>query len=230
MKSEIQGEAQHFPCNDPERSRGQPTPSSEGYSSHAKLSTLATEDSRCSTSENLPQDYLGIGGSLFVSHSPCRPHAGSQIVLDATFGIIDLGYVLVHPICKGNIHENENPLWLEVLGRVSLAITSLFLLEIPFTMWALGFQWFIPFGPVQHASLHLFDAIVIVTTFVLEVVLRPRESELAGLLIILRLWRIVKVVAGVHHHEVIDIEPELTVILEALQLELRNWMSRGKRS
>ena len=54
-----------------------------------------------------------------------------------------------------------------------------------------------PFGPTPHAGLHAFDALVIVTTFTLEVALRGKEKELAGLLIILRLWRLVKLVGGV---------------------------------
>ena len=60
----------------------------------------------------------------------------------------------------------------------------------------MGAKNYDPFGPVPHAVLHFFDAIVIVTTFVLEVVLRGRERELASLLIILRLWRLVKLVGG----------------------------------
>jgi voltage-gated hydrogen channel 1 len=69
-------------------------------------------------------------------------------------------------------------------------------LEIPLTIWALGWQNYWPFGPVPHASLHFFDGAIIVTTFVLEVVLRGRERELAALLVILRLWRLVKLVGG----------------------------------
>ena len=47
-----------------------------------------------------------------------------------------------------------------------------------------------------YAALHLFDAVVVLATFVLEVVLRGRERELAGLLVLLRLWRLVKLVGG----------------------------------
>jgi len=53
-----------------------------------------------------------------------------------------------------------------------------------------------PFGPVPHASLHAFDVVIILTTFTLEVVLRGKEKELAGLLIVLRFWRLVKLVGG----------------------------------
>ena len=57
-------------------------------------------------------------------------------------------------------------------------------------------QKFNPLSGVPHAALHFFDAVVILTTFVLEVVLRGRERELASLLIVLRLWRLVKLVQG----------------------------------
>ena len=64
------------------------------------------------------------------------------------------------------------------------------------TLWAFGVEFYNPFGKVVYARLHLFDAMIIVTTFVLEVVLKGRERELAGLLIILRLWRLIKLVGG----------------------------------
>lgn len=83
-----------------------------------------------------------------------------------------------------------------MLSIISLVITSLFLIEIPLTIYAFGFRFYNPVGPVLHAGLHLFDAIVIVTTFILEAVLRGKERELAGLLIILRLWRLIKLVGG----------------------------------
>jgi hypothetical protein len=90
----------------------------------------------------------------------------------------------------------DAPAWLEVLSTISTAITTLFLIEIPLSLWSLGFQHYNPYGPVPHASLHLFDAVIIVTTFVLEVILRGKERELAGLLIVLRLWRLLKLVGG----------------------------------
>ncbi|KAI0686733.1 hypothetical protein BC835DRAFT_1420239 [Cytidiella melzeri] len=91
----------------------------------------------------------------------------------------------------------DAPVWLEVLSYISLGITTLFLIETPLTLWAMGFSHYNPFGPVPHAGLHLFDSTVIFVTFVLEVGLRGRERELAGLLIVLRLWRLVKLVGGV---------------------------------
>jgi hypothetical protein len=121
-------------------------------------------------------------------------------MVDAVFVIIDLGYSIIHPECPAEPGGPvERPEWLEILSHCSLAITSLFLIEIPLTLWSLGFQFLNPWGPVPHAWLHLFDAVVIVTTFSLEVALRGQGSELAALLIILRLWRIVKLVAGTYY-------------------------------
>jgi len=117
------------------------------------------------------------------------------IVIDATCVLLDLGYSLLDSECDGGVESD--PAWLEVLAQVSTAITTFFLVEIPLALWSLGFEFYNPFGPVPHASLHIFDAIIIVTTFVLEVILKGRERELAGLLIILRLWRLLKLIGGV---------------------------------
>lgn len=118
------------------------------------------------------------------------------IAIDAACVIADLSYTFLSPGCPSE-GGPESPAWLEVLSQISLVITTLFLIEIPLTLWALGPQFMNPFGPVPHASLHAFDAIIILTTFTLEFVLRGKEKELAGLLIILRLWRIVKLIGGV---------------------------------
>jgi hypothetical protein len=83
-----------------------------------------------------------------------------------------------------------------VLSLISIVITTLFLIEIPLSLFALGSEFYNPYGRVPHASLHLFDAVIIVTTFVLEVILRGKERELAGLLVVLRLWRLLKLVGG----------------------------------
>ncbi|TFY82566.1 hypothetical protein EWM64_g1456 [Hericium alpestre] len=118
------------------------------------------------------------------------------IVVDAACGLTDLAYTLLSDTCEAPAGPDA-PWWLEVLSDISTGITTIFLVEIPLSLWALGLQFYNPFGCVPHASLHLFDGIIIVTTFVLEVILRGKERELASLLIILRLWRLIKVVGGV---------------------------------
>lgn len=111
--------------------------------------------------------------------------------------LADLSYTFLSSDCTP-IEGPESPLWLNILAQISLFITTVFVVEIPVTIWAMGARNYNPFGPVPHAALHFFDAVVILTTFVLEVVLRGRERELASLLIVLRLWRLVKLVQGEH--------------------------------
>ncbi|KAG6818198.1 hypothetical protein H0H87_000103 [Tephrocybe sp. NHM501043] len=117
------------------------------------------------------------------------------IIIDAACVLADLSYTVLSPECGDA--AGELPSWLEVLSHISLAITSLFMIEIPLAIWAFGLSFYNPASDVIHSGLHLFDALIIVVTFVLEVALKGRERELAGLLITLRLWRLVKLVGGV---------------------------------
>ncbi|KAG0705912.1 hypothetical protein DFH29DRAFT_234461 [Suillus ampliporus] len=132
--------------------------------------------------------------SRVIESSPFHTFVIALIVIDASCVLADLGYTVLSDGC---VPSDEGPAWLEVLAHVSLAITTLFLIEIPITLWAFGIRFYIPFSGVQHAALHLFDAVIIVTTFILEFVLKGRQRELAGLLITLRLWRLVKLVGGI---------------------------------
>ncbi|KAG6376441.1 hypothetical protein JVT61DRAFT_2429 [Boletus reticuloceps] len=115
------------------------------------------------------------------------------VVIDAACVITDIAYGFL----VDGYPAPENPAWLEVLANLSLAITTFFLIEIPLALWAFGPKFYLPYCGVPLAHLHLFDAIIIITTFVLEFVLKGRERELVGLLVILRLWRLVKLVGGI---------------------------------
>ncbi|KXN85475.1 Voltage-gated hydrogen channel 1 [Leucoagaricus sp. SymC.cos] len=117
------------------------------------------------------------------------------LTVDVACVIADLGYSFLSTHCNEG-HEPD-PTWLTVLVHVSLGITSIFLVEIILALFAFGPRYYNPFGNFPLAALHLFDAFVIITAFVLEVVLKGKEEELAALLIILRFWRIVKLVEGV---------------------------------
>jgi len=129
--------------------------------------------------------------------------------------LADLSYTFLAPGCTPE--GPEAPQWLEILAHISLVITAFFLIEIPLTLFAFGVEFYNPFGNVTHAKLHLFDAFIILTTFVLEVVLKGRERELAGLLIVLRLWRLIKLVGGVAVGTSELAEDELTEAREELR-------------
>ncbi|KAI0082740.1 hypothetical protein K474DRAFT_1681140 [Panus rudis PR-1116 ss-1] len=120
----------------------------------------------------------------------------SLVIIDSACVLADLAYTVLSESCTP-IEGPDAPTWLNVLSHISMVITIIFLTEIPVTLWALGVNFYNPFSGTLHASLHLFDAFIIVTTFVLEVALKGRERELVSLLIILRLWRLVKLVGGI---------------------------------
>lgn len=120
-------------------------------------------------------------------------------MIDASCVLADLVYTFLTDSCPSPTDPSgeEPPAWLEVLSHISLGITTFFLLEIPLHVWAFGPAYYMPLSKkYAMSSLHLFDALVIVTTFVLEAVLRGKEQELVGLLILFRLWRLVKLVGG----------------------------------
>ncbi|KAI1794505.1 hypothetical protein LXA43DRAFT_1058965 [Ganoderma leucocontextum] len=132
----------------------------------------------------------------FLESDPLHYIVITLVLIDSACVLADLAYTFLSEECTP-IEGPGAPWWLTVLAHVSLAITTIFLVEIPASIWALGAQKFNPCSGEPHAPLHFFDAIVIVTTFVLEVVLRGRERELASLLVVLRLWRLVKLVQGI---------------------------------
>ncbi|KAI6028781.1 hypothetical protein F5J12DRAFT_714604 [Pisolithus orientalis] len=118
------------------------------------------------------------------------------ITIDVACVLADLGYSFLSNGCIPP-EGPESPAWLEVLANISLAINTFFLIEIPLALWSFGIKFFLPLSNVPHASFHLFDAIIIITTVVLEFVLKGKERELVGLLITLRMWRLVKLVGGI---------------------------------
>ena len=120
-----------------------------------------------------------------------------QITIDAICVLADLSYTFLLDDCSP---LEEEPRWLTVLAYISLVITSVFLIEIPLAIYAFGTKFYNPFAKGErgtvHSGLHFLDAVVILVTFIIEVFLKGRERELASLLIVFRLWRLIKLVSG----------------------------------
>ncbi|KAF2441458.1 hypothetical protein P171DRAFT_434147 [Karstenula rhodostoma CBS 690.94] len=76
---------------------------------------------------------------------------------------------------------------LEALKHVSLVFSALFMLELLASIWAFGIAYF-------KSKFHMFDATVIVASFIFEISLQGVEEEVASLIVILRLLRVVKIV------------------------------------
>ncbi|BGP38576.1 hypothetical protein JCM10450v2_002525 [Rhodotorula kratochvilovae] len=93
--------------------------------------------------------------------------------------------------CRGTCDEEE-PHWLHWLDIASLIITGAFVFEIPLDLTAFGPRYY---TSMRYHWLHLVDSLVILVAFVLEIVLEGIAGELASLVTILRLWRVVKLVS-----------------------------------
>ncbi|THH05451.1 hypothetical protein EW145_g4781 [Phellinidium pouzarii] len=165
------------------------------------------------------------------------------IAIDASCVLADLIFTFLNPDCPPAptptpspsflssillTVEDDQPAWLSVLAYISLAITTLFLAEIPLALWCFGTKYYTPRGGSPYGPLHLFDALVIITTFVLEAVLRGREREVAGLLVLLRLWRLVKLVGGIAVGAG-ELNEQLSDQLDEAQQQLRETSAQAAR-
>ncbi|CAG8472444.1 4339_t:CDS:1 [Funneliformis caledonium] len=84
--------------------------------------------------------------------------------------------------------EKEHVLF-ETLEIIAFTINSIFVFEVMIKLFIFGNYYFIK---SHHWKLHLFDAVIIYTTFFLEIFLSGKQREVAGLLILFRLWRLIK--------------------------------------
>lgn len=76
-----------------------------------------------------------------------------------------------------------------------MAISCLFLLEIPAALFAFGPSYYNPWSDITHSTFHLIDAIIIIMNFTILFLQGPAQ-EVGELLILLRLWRLVKLLGG----------------------------------
>ncbi|KAK4520095.1 uncharacterized protein ATC70_008225 [Mucor velutinosus] len=120
------------------------------------------------------------------------------VLIDATCVIIQIIYTFFHEcqvpvvLYAGSHKASYLLIAFEMAEVISITICFLFLVECLLSLIAFGPKYYLPGWP--HWKLHVFDAAVVATTLVLEVGLKGKEREIAGLLIILRLWRVVKII------------------------------------
>lgn len=73
----------------------------------------------------------------------------------------------------------------DVLSKVSVAFSTLFLVELLASVWAFGREFF-------QSKFRVFDAFVITTGFVLDVCLKGVLEEVGSIVVVLRFWRVFK--------------------------------------
>ncbi|NXI71983.1 HVCN1 protein, partial [Anseranas semipalmata] len=90
------------------------------------------------------------------------------------------------------IHPDKHHIAPKVFHYLSLSILTIFLVEVGFKVFIYGREFF-------HHKFEVLDGIVVVVSFILDVVLlfREHEFEAVGLLILLRLWRVARIINGI---------------------------------
>uniref|UniRef100_A0A8C3WF19 Voltage-gated hydrogen channel 1 n=1 Tax=Catagonus wagneri TaxID=51154 RepID=A0A8C3WF19_9CETA len=90
------------------------------------------------------------------------------------------------------IQTDKNKYAFEIFHYMSMAILTFFMMEIFFKIFVFRLEFF-------HHKFEILDAVVVVVSFTLDVVLLfwKREFEALGLLILLRLWRVARIINGI---------------------------------
>ncbi|KAK8120592.1 hypothetical protein PG999_004712 [Apiospora kogelbergensis] len=121
----------------------------------------------------------------------------------------------------------EDKAWVQptrsALTNFSLVMSCLFLLELLLCLWAEGIRYL-------SSWFHCFDAFVIVGSFVIDLLEHGIAEEIASLIVILRLWRFVKIAneLSVEASEQIEGVQRRLEELEKENAELRRQLGRGR--
>ncbi|NXV45347.1 HVCN1 protein, partial [Uria aalge] len=90
------------------------------------------------------------------------------------------------------IHPDKYNITPKVFHYLSLSILTIFLVEVGFKVFVYRREFF-------HHKFEVLDGVVVVVSFILDIVLlfREHEFEAVGLLILLRLWRVARIINGI---------------------------------
>lgn len=107
--------------------------------------------------------------------------------------ILDAIFVLAELLIDLSIIELEHGhIAPEVFHYLSLSLLTFFMVELAGKLFAYHLEFF-------HHKFEVFDGVVVVISFVLDIVFIFKEgaSDAMGLLILLRLWRVARIINGV---------------------------------
>ncbi|XP_011853263.1 PREDICTED: voltage-gated hydrogen channel 1 [Mandrillus leucophaeus] len=132
-----------------------------------------------------PLDFRGTLRKLFISHR-FQVIIICLVVLDALLVLAEL--ILDLKI----IQPDKNNYAAMIFHYMSITILVFFMMEITFKLFVFRLEFF-------HHKFEILDAVVVVVSFVLDVVLlfQEHEFEALGLLILLRLWRVARIINGI---------------------------------
>jgi len=109
----------------------------------------------------------------------------------------------------------------EVLDYVSLVFSCLFMAELLASIFAFGFGYW-------NSKFHIFDSVVIVAAFVVDVLLRGPIEEAGSLVVVGRLWRVFKIIEEFSSGAQDELA-ELQVRIEELEREKENVVKENEQ-
>ncbi|XP_005403219.2 PREDICTED: voltage-gated hydrogen channel 1 isoform X2 [Chinchilla lanigera] len=132
-----------------------------------------------------PPDFSAKLRKLFSSHR-FQVIIICLVVLDALLVLAEL--ILDLKI----IEQDKNKYAAKVFHCMSIAILAFFMVEIFLKIFVFRLEFF-------HHKFEILDTVVVVVSFVLDIVLlfQEHEFEALGLLILLRLWRVARIINGI---------------------------------
>ncbi|XP_053107311.1 voltage-gated hydrogen channel 1-like [Hemicordylus capensis] len=108
------------------------------------------------------------------------------VILDALFtiGLMLMDFKVIHP--------DKDDIAPKVLHYLSFLIVTLFLMEVAFKLFAYRLEFF-------HHTFEVLDVIVVIISFALDITVLVEERDFGGLgfLILLRLWRVARIINGI---------------------------------
>ncbi|XP_035421542.1 voltage-gated hydrogen channel 1 [Cygnus atratus] len=155
--------------------------------------------------EEEEEEHGGKQTDSEIKLEPSRIHVSFQDVMKTLFSshrfqilvvclvIVDALLVLGELLMDLKIiHPDKHHIAPKVFHYLSLSILTIFLVEVSFKVFVYGREFF-------HHKFEVLDGVVVIVSFILDLVLlfREHEFEAVGLLILLRLWRVARIINGI---------------------------------
>lgn len=179
----------------------------------------ASEDLELATGQHLGQVSIRDSLRLLYSTERFQIVVVCLVVLDAIFVLCEL------LIDLSIIQADHHRIAPQVFHYLSLALLTFFMVELSGKIYAYRLEF------LRH-KFEVFDGIVVVVSFILDIVYISKEDafDAMGLLILLRLWRVARIINGIimsvknrAHHKVQKIkEIKENLVHQVNELQERN--------
>ncbi|KXL48938.1 hypothetical protein M433DRAFT_400 [Acidomyces richmondensis BFW] len=114
-------------------------------------------------------------------------HYSVLVLVSVDISSIFADIILQLETCERHVPEKDGDKASSILGIFSLIFSCLFMVELIASIWAFGWQYF-------KSWFHCLDATVIIAGFIIDVLLKGVLEEIGSLVVVLRLWRVFKII------------------------------------